>query len=187
MNDLKLNQIFNATLSLTGKVGISGLKMSNIAREANMATGTLYLYFKSKEELLNALYLDVKKVSASNIVSEINHLPINIQLYKMWKTALTALVSNHFRIIFLEQFVASQYISETNKSNDALFSRYLRRLLNDGKKENVIKDINNDMLISLILGYIRNYAFHIVQNQNGLLTDILIDESFALCWNALKK
>ena len=33
--------------------------MSAVAREAGVAVGTLYLYFPSKEAMINALYLDV--------------------------------------------------------------------------------------------------------------------------------
>lgn len=182
----KLEIIFNATLNLTGKVGIAGLKMSSIAKEANIATGTLYIYFKSKEELLNALYINVKKVSASAIVAEINHLPINVQLYKMWKTALAGMVSNSLRIIFLEQFVVSPYISKDNKDKDAAFANYLKKILDEGKQENVIKNIDSEILISLITGFIRNFSSYLVHNKNGQLTDELVDESFSLCWNAIK-
>ena len=183
----KLNRIFDATLRLTGEVGIAGLKMSSIAKEASIASGTLYIYFESKEELLNALYVKLQKEGASAITGEINHLPINIQLYKMWRIALKSLVSNRMRMIFLEQFVVSPYISEANKDTDAAFINYLDNLLNHGKSESLIKDIDNDMLISLIIGFVRNFSLHVVRNCNSHLTEELIDESFSLCWNAIKK
>jgi len=182
----RLSQIFEATLNLTGKVGIAGLKMSRIAKEAKMASGTLYIYFKSKEELLNALYFKLQEESAPAIVKEIDHLPINIQLYKMWKIALENLFSNNFRIIFLDQFLISPYISEANKELDTDFKKYLKGLLDNGKKENLIKDIDSDMLISLIIGFVRNFSTHLVNNE-GQLTEKSIDESFSLCWEAIKK
>ena len=46
--------------ALVERVGLSGLTMAAIAREAGIATGTLYVYHRSKEELLNALYEQVK-------------------------------------------------------------------------------------------------------------------------------
>ena len=57
----KVKAIFKATIELAGRVGLSGLKMSDIAKEAAMASGTLYIYFSSKEALLNELYKDSKK------------------------------------------------------------------------------------------------------------------------------
>lgn len=105
----------------------------------------------------------------------------------MWKTALDSLVSNNLRIIFLEQFVISPYISESNKEIDTAFRNYLKNLLDNGKKENLIKEIDSDMLISLIIGFIRNFSSHLVNNNDGQLTEELIDESFSLCWEAIKK
>ena len=50
----KQQAIADATFALVAQVGLSGLTMAAIAREAGIATGTLYVYYKSKEELLNA-------------------------------------------------------------------------------------------------------------------------------------
>ncbi len=190
MSDTKtkrLDQIFDATLRLTGKVGIAGLKMSSIAKEASMATGTIYIYFENKEELLNALYFKLQKESAPAIINDISHLAINIQLYKMWKIALKRLVDNNLRIFFLEQFIISPYISESNKEIDTGFKNYLKQILEQGKSENLIKDVNSDMLITLIIGFVRSFSTHIVNDCSGQLTEKSIDESFSLCWNAIKK
>lgn len=183
----RLEQIFDATLRLTGKVGIAGLKMSNIAKEASMATGTLYIYFKNKEELLNALYIRLTKEGALAIVQQINHLPVNIQLYKMWRAALESMISNSHRMIFLEQFLISPYISENNKKIDTSFRNYLKNLLDNGKKEKSIKGVDNDILISLIIGFVRNFSSYLVNEKNGELTDKSVDESFSLCWEAIKR
>ncbi|MFS4493889.1 TetR/AcrR family transcriptional regulator [Maribacter sp. 2308TA10-17] len=185
--EYRLNQIFKATLNLTGRVGIAGLKMSDIAKEAKIASGTLYIYFKSKEELLNALYYKLQRESAPAIVDTISHLPINIQLYKMWHIALKSLVEDNLRIIFLEQFLISPLISDTNKKLDIKFKNYLKELLDKGKKENLIKDIDSQMLISLIIGFLRTYSTHLVNEKESILTDDLVDKSFALCWQAIEK
>ena len=183
---IKLNKIFDATLRLTGNVGIAGLKMSHIAKEASIATGSLYINFKNKEELLNALYDKLQGESAPAIIKDIAHLPIHVQMYKMWAIALDRLVAANNRIIFLEQFVVSPFISEKNKQRNMDFKMYLKNLLDKGKVENNIKDVDTDMLITLIIGFLRKYSTHIVTEKNSNLTDTLIDESFNLCWNAIK-
>ena len=55
-DDKKLRAITRATFALVEQTGLSGLTMAAIAREAGLATGTLYVYFKSKEDLLTGLY-----------------------------------------------------------------------------------------------------------------------------------
>ena len=49
-------QIFSATDRLMAKEGLNQLSMHKLAKEANVAAGTIYLYFKNKDELLEQLF-----------------------------------------------------------------------------------------------------------------------------------
>jgi AcrR family transcriptional regulator len=74
----KIEQIFQATLVLVKEKGLAGITMGEIARAAKIATGTLYIYFESKEQLINELFTSVAEslllifISRDTIV--INHL-----------------------------------------------------------------------------------------------------------------
>lgn len=48
-------QIFLATEQLIAEGGVHSLSMHKIAKEAKISAGTIYLYFKSKDELLEQL------------------------------------------------------------------------------------------------------------------------------------
>ena len=54
LNDMA-QQILSVAELLIAKEGLQNLSMRKIAGEAGIATGTLYLYFKTKDELLNCL------------------------------------------------------------------------------------------------------------------------------------
>ena len=49
--------IINCAEAVAKKVGLNKMSMSAVAKEADLAPGTLYLYFKSKEELISQLAL----------------------------------------------------------------------------------------------------------------------------------
>ena len=87
----------------------------------------------------------------------------------------------------MEQFLISPYVSEANKKLDTTFRNYLKNLLDKGKKENLIKDTDSNMLISLIIGFIRNFSSYLVNDMDGRLTEDSVDQSFSLCWEAIKK
>jgi AcrR family transcriptional regulator len=55
----KREAILAAALRLIARLGLHAAPMSAVAREAGVAAGTLYLYFSSKEAMINALYLEV--------------------------------------------------------------------------------------------------------------------------------
>ncbi len=54
----KRDRILDAAVSVFAKTGFHATKVSDIARVAGVADGTIYLYFRSKEELLVSLFED---------------------------------------------------------------------------------------------------------------------------------
>ncbi|RRD41674.1 helix-turn-helix domain-containing protein, partial [Tessaracoccus sp. OH4464_COT-324] len=48
-------QVFIATERLMAEGGLHSLSMHKIAKEAKISPGTIYLYFKNKDELLEQL------------------------------------------------------------------------------------------------------------------------------------
>ena len=55
----KREAILAAALHLIARLGLHATPISAVAKEAGVAAGTLYLYFPSKEAMINALYLEV--------------------------------------------------------------------------------------------------------------------------------
>lgn len=51
----KKRAILEATLAVLRERGLSGLKMEEVARRAEVGKGTIYLYFRDKRDLLKAL------------------------------------------------------------------------------------------------------------------------------------
>jgi AcrR family transcriptional regulator len=68
-NHDKRDAILSAATRLISKLGLHNTPMSALAREAGVATGTLYLYFPSKEAMINALYLELHRASELAIAS----------------------------------------------------------------------------------------------------------------------
>lgn len=54
--------ILDSAEAILHREGLNGLSMSLVAKEAEVAKGTLYLYFKNKEEILSHLTLKARKI-----------------------------------------------------------------------------------------------------------------------------
>ncbi len=52
----KYHQIIEAAVKVIAENGYHGSQVSKIAKEANVADGTIYLYFKNKEHILVSLF-----------------------------------------------------------------------------------------------------------------------------------
>lgn len=55
IEEYRLQSIREATTRVISRLGFAGTTMQSIADEAGIAKGTLYLYFKDKEELLDSV------------------------------------------------------------------------------------------------------------------------------------
>lgn len=54
--------ILDSAETILQREGLSGLSMSLVAKEAELAKGTLYLYFKNKEEILAHLTIKAREI-----------------------------------------------------------------------------------------------------------------------------
>ena len=52
----KPQQIIDAAIRVFARTGYYNSRVSDIAREAGIASGTIYLYFKTKDEILVTLF-----------------------------------------------------------------------------------------------------------------------------------
>ena len=55
MSEERKSQIVEAAISVFSRLGFHKARMEDVARESGLAKGTLYLYYRSKDELIGAL------------------------------------------------------------------------------------------------------------------------------------
>ncbi|MUH37354.1 TetR/AcrR family transcriptional regulator [Zobellia amurskyensis] len=184
-DDTKVNTIFEATTKLTSELGLSRLTMSSIAKKAKMACGTLYIYFDSKEQLLNELYKHLLISGTLSLLPSIQHLPLKKQFFVIWSNVLKFRVSNSCEVIFMHQFRYSSFVSEETSNLDKQFLNFIKDLLDQGKEELIIKNMDNCLLVPLLYGYANTLARQMAIDK-VVLTDAIIEQSFHVCWDAIK-
>ena len=184
-DNTKVNAIFEATTELTSELGLSNLTMSSIAKRAKMACGTLYIYFDSKEQLLNELYKHLLLSGTFSMLPSIQHFPLKKQFSVIWSNVLQFRVSNSSEVVFMHQFRYSSFVSEETSNLDEQFLNFIRGLLDRGKQELIIKDIDNGLLVPLLYGYANTLARQLVLDRTEL-TQEKIEQSFQVCWDAIK-
>lgn len=185
-DESKIEVIYEATLTLTQEVGIAGITVAKIAKQAGLATGTVYIYFKNKEELINQLYVHLKKQTAQELFKGYDSgEPIKVCFKKIWFNALKNKMENFKEGVFMEQYYHSPYITPEIKQMGQTKMIPVLELLERGKKELVIKPVENELLLAMLGGFIRQLAHaHIVQKFE--LTEERIENAFQMNWDAFK-
>src|ERR1035437_7315598 len=87
--------ILNTVLRLVNKEGFYHLNMKRLASEAGISVGTTYLYFDSKEKLINELYSKIVVAFKEAILNGYQKgRPFKLNFYEMLGNALDFYISN---------------------------------------------------------------------------------------------
>jgi AcrR family transcriptional regulator len=186
-DDKKIEQIYKATLQLVNDKGLAGITMSEIAKEAGLATGTLYIYFKSKDELVNVLFTACRKASAEVYFNKYDvRKPFKIGFKTIWLNLLKYRMNKFQQAIFLDQCYHSPYITESNKEITRKLFQPLFKLIERGKEGRLLKNIDTFLLLTYMVGTINEVVKHTHYNGKPL-TKNTIEQMFNLCWDGIKE
>jgi AcrR family transcriptional regulator len=186
-DEKKVDIIFDATLDLISEKGISGTSIDLIAKKSKLATGTIYIYFQNKEDLINKLYIHTKKNFYSSLLEGYNEKdPFKISLKKIWLNLLNVLRIKYRETIFHDQYYHSPYSKEENikLSQDSMLP--LIELLEKGKREGLIKEVDNILILTYIYGGIRELTNIKKYTSEYYFSDEVIEKYFMICWDGIK-
>lgn len=184
----KVDIIFRASLDLIRKEGIAGVTMSKLAARAGLATGTLYIYFSSKEQLLRKLYEKLNRESAARFMKGYEPgQPFVEGLKRVWMNYLQHRIKYHDESFFLEQYYRSPYISGDELQMAESMKLPVHDMIRRGKQEKYIRaDADDEMLFLSMLGFIRELADEHVAGIY-VLDDARIEKAFQISWEAIKR
>lgn len=181
----KINRIYNATLKLVNEEGLDAINMSKIAKEAQMASGTLYIYFENKEVLLNELYNYASNlwISEVDLSMESNELRINLQ--KIWNNTIFFAFDNYELMEFKRLFLYSRYMNKNNIEKSGEILNVFYQVFDTAIKNDEIKNINSKLMYSIA----ESSMFQVIKylKEIGVYNQDIIDDSFLMCWHGLRK
>ncbi|WP_338760309.1 TetR/AcrR family transcriptional regulator [Bernardetia sp. ABR2-2B] len=182
----KVMAIYEATLKLVLENGFTGLKMSKVAKEAKLATGTLYIYFKDKEELISVLYLYIKKEQTKQYFLDYNEKDSFMANFrKLWLKVMEVNTKNPEYSIFTDQYYRSPFIKEEYRAHAEELISPIYHLLERGKSEELIKDLPLELLVCQLIGVI-NQLVNLQQETKKNLSQNEVEAMFKMSWDAIK-
>lgn len=184
----KIDVIFKASLQLITKEGIAGLTMAKLAKKAGLATGTLYIYFKNKEDLIHQLYDKLKQESVERFMRGYSpDQPFRSGIKTIWLNYLSHRIEHFEESIFMEQYYRSPYISEHTLALAESMKKPVHLVIQRGKDEGLVRlDADNEMLFLSMLGFIRELAEDHISGIYRLDAE-RIEKAFGLSWDLIKK
>lgn len=190
MKQDKRDEIVRSALELIAENGFHGAPMAMISKHANVAAGTIYCYFESKDVLINELYKDLEKRMYPFILDGyLLERPIRERFIHLLTALLRYFINNPLDFRFLEQYHNSPYgvayrrekILGSKNGNDVF-----RDLFEEGVAAELLKELPLSILFGLAFGPVlaiaRDHILGFV-----LLDETLITPAIEACWDAIKR
>ncbi len=146
----KKERILNAALKLFVEKGIDNTSTSLISKEADVATGTMYLYFENKVDLISKLYISIKEESMVNFLDLIEYSVSYDSLERFWIETVEWGVNNPDKFRFMMQFNPSPYHTEDIESKFSDFGKNVVKLIEDGIKNKLLKDLPPEYILDFL-------------------------------------
>jgi AcrR family transcriptional regulator len=114
----KRNAILDAATRLFAERGLTAAPTSEISKQAGIAEGTLFTYFKTKDDLINALYREIKLELANAMMSDFPRKKnVRTRLRHVWDRYVKWGIANPKQRKVLAQLQVSEVL--TKESRDA--------------------------------------------------------------------
>ena len=181
----KQNAILDEALALISEHGFHGAPISAIAKQANVGAGTIYRYYKTKDELIKDLYLREKQAVMSYIMDGCGpQYSVKENFRRIWYNILSAQSSYDVRSRFLDQFYNSPFNEMVTPEERTEMLAEAQALFDRGVKEGVLREDTIEVCGPVFMGTV-SYLAHLVKCGGLEMSDDLSEKAFNTCWRAV--
>ena len=168
--------------------GFHNTPTSAIAMEANVANGTLFHYFKTKEDLINALFKETRRSYFAIATAGVdNEKTIKRKVRLLWYNTVKWALNRPQDFLFLQQYRNSPFLSQITRDEKAEYNVFYHDLIDHGKKKGTLKDIPTDLLYQLFNYQIYGVVNHLLQHKEFQHNSTYISMAFEFCWESITK
>lgn len=178
-------EILSAALDLFSGYGFHGTSMALLAKTANVPVGTIYRHFSGKEELIHALYLQMKQERYDAMLKGFSDdLSVRERFDLIWTNSYEYCLSHPREFVFSEQYAFSPFLKDASEAIHAIAPPELTKFFEDGYRDGVFKPLPPSVLFSLIYGPLNALVRRTIAGLVVLDNDTL-QEARDACWDAI--
>jgi AcrR family transcriptional regulator len=184
--------IRDQAIEMIVKEGFHGLSMQKLARAANISASTIYVYFDSREDMLNKLFFYVEDIFTKESLKDFDpKMSFEEGLWLQWKNRYRHILKYPLHFHFSEQFRNSPLIRHKDIQENR-FKKSMKEFVYHAVQRNEIEDLPVEIFWSLAYGpFYTLVKFHLddssMTGKPFSLSDHKMKQAFALVMKALKK
>jgi AcrR family transcriptional regulator len=150
------NLIIRKSVLYFAKNGFDGTKISDLSRHIGIAQGTIYIYFKSKEELYSEIFSISDKIAKNDKLTTLVKLPLpaDTKIRKMSDYLIKNIKEDEMFSAGIALYTQRLLEGEADQS----FYKTTEKIIKQGQKEGCVVSGNSRKLSELYWGVVYLYA-----------------------------
>jgi len=183
----KRNAILDAATRLFAERGLTAAPTSEISKQASIAEGTLFTYFKTKDDLINALYREIKLELADAMMSDFPRKKnVRTRLRHVWDRYVNWGIANPKQRKVLAQLQVSEVLTKESKDAGSAPFVEFQIMIRDAIEQRVFRNDFPVELISKSLAALVEAAIDLTES-NPSKANRYRDSGFQMFWAAITK
>lgn len=175
----KRDALLVAAFALFTDKGINDTSISDIAKKANMAKGTFYLYFKDKFEIRDRLIAEKAGQIFSKALQEVNKVSLEtLEDYVIFliDSVVNQLEKNKILLKFISKNLSwgvfqKALLLENNSDGDSFYNRYYKLLDESGRRFR-----NPDLMLFMIVELVNSTCHSVILKEEPVTLEVLKPE-----------
>ncbi len=138
----KYIRIIQAATKVFARKGFYHSRISDIAKEAKVADGTIYIYFENKDAVLIALFEEQMKAVIDNMVSKLEREPDCVRKLEIFASTHLELIEQNkdmAEIIQVELRQSGKFMKEYKNEGFARYLDVIADIVRQGQAQGVFK------------------------------------------------
>jgi len=182
----KRTAILDAALDLFVERGYYGTPVPLVAEHAGVGAGTIYRYFKSKEDLVNTLYRQVKQSLANFVLAGVKQdVPAREIFRQLWFRLADFARKYPKGFAFLELHHHASYLDDESRAVEARILDLTRAFIMRLQIEKVVKPLS-PMTLMIIVYWSFIGLTRCAQEGRIDLTDEVLAQTEQCVWEAIR-
>jgi len=182
----KREKIIHAAMKLFTDNGVQATPMSAIAEAADTGMGTIYNYFPTKEDLINEIYMYIKREQFKTLMLPVTEESIKKRFDHFYRSMILYFIKNPLQFRFMDQFQTSPILTDKTRKDGRETAAMFISMIEKGQNEGIFKPIPFNELTHFltrgVFGFIRW-----ILNEKTPLTQDLLDNQIRLAWDTVKQ
>jgi AcrR family transcriptional regulator len=184
----KQEQIQATALRLFVADGFHGTPTAKIAAEAGVANGTLFYHYKTKDDLVVALYNTIRHENAGNIQEIIDREDfISTKFRNIFVHSVTWALNNRDKFYYIQQFNFSPHLAQVSAETLQQHGIGYAGFIDEGIRKKLLKQQPVSLIVAMFDSHVQGIYQYLVSGEfDDAEKDRVINSGYDMLWDMMR-